>query len=403
MSSNKAVHSIQVTQGYPLSDDEKVIMKRIYTVSDDTLKSLYNKQQSLLYSENPDQNQSDELVKPNNQEQETERPFDRALQSFLPSNSHIVDVASPPINHIKDQVIKRSSKEKEPLAIRRNALTITPFNIKQLRDNFSKGLARSNLFDGRSRSDFYTISNANTTETKPLLMDAFSYCDGDSLHLDAIFNLKYMYHACGGNMTRKALNDDWYALFGNKRAKNQIMVDTHKHSVVSTFSFPHSCSAGNHTFFVYSNNTRFFYTFTTVFIPDFTKQKYYLTACTSIDKSPVNQVKAWLNHNYFHGVEHVTIYLNAKPEFWYKELGHYVQQGFLDLVEFTYPGHRKLYEQSSALNSCNRRYRFASEFVIYNDVDEFFLPMNETRRIVDVVHLYDEAYPDIAAFRVCSD
>ena len=310
------------------------------------------------------------------------------------------ELPEEPYPHVKDHLMTLSQAEKEYLAIQRNLTQPEPYDLAQLRVNFSQGLRPSYIFDNRPRSDFYTISHANTTETMPLLMDTFSYCIDDDLYMEAIFSLKYMYNACGRAATREALKDTWYAIYKHQRSLNRIKWDTHKHSVITSFLFPHSCINQNQVFYIYSENTHFNYTFTAVHIPDFTTRKYYLAACTSIDQSHPMQVKAWLNYNYFHGVEHVTIYLNAKPDFWHNQLDHYVRHGYLDLVEYTYPNHRYLYEQPSALNSCNRRYLYASKFVIYNDVDEYFLPMNTTWRIVDVVHFYDNQFPKVAAFRV---
>lgn len=310
------------------------------------------------------------------------------------------DLPIVPYPHVKDHVMTLSPAEKESLALQRNLTQPSPYNLTQLRVDYGQGLRPSYLFDNRPRSDFYTVSQANETEKMPLLMDTFSYCVDDDLYLEAIFSLKYMYNACGRQATRVALKDTWYAVYKHKRALNRIKWDTHKHSVVTSFLFPHYCTNENHDFYVYSETTQFNYTFTAVHIPDFTTRKYFLSACTAIDQSHPMQVKAWLNYNYFHGIEHVTIYVNAKPEFWHRHLDYYVRHGYLDLVEYTYPNHRTLYEQPSILNACNRRYLYASRYVIYNDVDEYFLPMNVTWRIVDVVHFYDNQFPNVAAFRV---
>ena len=39
-------------------------------------------------------------------------------------------------------------------------------------------------------------------------------------------------------------------------------------------------------------------------------------------------------------------------------------------------------------------------YVIYNDIDEFFLPLNVSERIVDVLSRYDRLYPSACAFIV---
>ena len=64
------------------------------------------------------------------------------------------------------------------------------------------------------------------------------------------------------------------------------------------------------------------------------------------------------------------------------------------------PNHKPFYEQQVALQICNRHYRYASQYVIYNDIDEFFLPLNVSERIVDVLSRYDRLYPSACAFIV---
>lgn len=79
-----------------------------------------------------------------------------------------------------------------------------------------------------------------------------------------------------------------------------------------------------------------------------------------------------------------------------------MSRGVLDVVDMEYQNHRAFREQQVALQICNRHYRYASQFVIYNDIDEFFLPLNTSERIVDVVSKYDRLYPSARAFIVSS-
>ena len=80
----------------------------------------------------------------------------------------------------------------------------------------------------------------------------------------------------------------------------------------------------------------------------------------------------------------------------------FVSRGVLDVVDMEYINHEAFKEQQVAHQICNRHYRYASQYVIYNDIDEFFLPLNVSERIVDVLSRYDRLYPSACAFIVSS-
>ena len=300
----------------------------------------------------------------------------------------------------KGVVLKLSPGDKEKLDVARKNLIPKPATAKGLRDDLARGFEKLTIFDNRPRSDFYTVSNANVTQDKPILMDAFTYCENDHLHLDAIFNIKYFVVTMKKRVAYKSLDDLWSAEYRGVVVRNEMKKDNHKHTIVGTFTFPFGCDRHDGDFTVFSNNTHFSYSFAPSFIPSFTAPRYYLSACTSIDFSPHFQVLTWINHHYYEGVQHFTFYLNGRVADWQRLLRPYVEKGLVDVVEYTYPNHRFLFEQNSALNACHRRYRYASRFVLYNDVDEFMLPLNRTWRLVDVVRLYDTSFPQAEAFRV---
>ncbi|OAO13630.1 hypothetical protein AV274_4674 [Blastocystis sp. ATCC 50177/Nand II] len=300
----------------------------------------------------------------------------------------------------KGVVLKLSPGDKEKLDVARKNLIPKPATAKGLRDDLARGFEKLTIFDNRPRSDFYTVSNANVTQDKPILMDAFTYCENDHLHLDAIFNIKYFVVTMKKRVAYKSLDDLWSAEYRGVVVRNEMKKDNHKHTIVGTFTFPFGCDRHDGNFTVFSNSTHFSYSFAPSFIPSFTTPRYYLSACTSIDFSPHFQVLTWINHHYYEGVQHFTFYLNGRVADWQRLLRPYVEKGLVDVVEYTYPNHRFLFEQNSALNACHRRYRYASRFVLYNDVDEFMLPLNRTWRLVDVVRLYDTSFPQAEAFRV---
>lgn len=101
-------------------------------------------------------------------------------------------------------------------------------------------------------------------------------------------------------------------------------------------------------------------------------------------------------------MEHVTIMANEGLNHWREDLNAFVSRGVLDVVDMEYPNHRWFFEQQVALQICNRHYRYSSQFVIYNDIDEFFLPLNTNERVVDVLAKYDRFYPSACAFIVSS-
>ena len=298
------------------------------------------------------------------------------------------------------RVIKIRSETKDMLAIARSNLIPKPANAKEMYNNLKRGFKKLNIFDDRPRSDFYTVSDANVNEDKPILMDAFTYCEKDRLHLDAIFNIKYLVVKMKKRVAYKSLDDLWLAKYRGVVVPNEMKKDNHKHTIVGSFTFPFGCRRHDGNFTVFSNATQFSYSFAPSFIPSFTTPHYYLSVCTSIGNSPESQVLYWLNYHYYQGVQHFTIYLNGRVAAWKQILRPYIEKGLVDAIEYTYPNHRYLFEQNSALNACNRRYRFASQFVLYNDVDEFMLPLNQTWRLVDVVRLYDTSFPQVEAFRV---
>ena len=122
-----------------------------------------------------------------------------------------------------------------------------------------------------------------------------------------------------------------------------------------------------------------------------------------IKKALEKQVIAFINHYFFHGIQHFVFNINGNLEYWSKVLKRYSDHGIVDVVDFEYPTLKSFYDQQVVMNSCNRRFRYATQFMIQCDVDEFFLPLNPKWRIVDVVRLYDSVYPEMDAFSVIDE
>ena len=250
-----------------------------------------------------------------------------------------------------------------------------------------------------------------------MLMDAFSYCEGTTLVMEAIFNIKYMAKQLSRKVAYKSLSETWTARLleegeegrGGDEKKvgqdsrvslNTMKADNHKHTILTVFPFPNQCSVQTHTYYIHSVQSNYNYTVTPIFQPTFSQNHYYLAACTAIDKSPPGQVTAWLKYHFYHGVDHFTIYLNDRVDFWEHYLRNYTRSGLVNLVEYTYERHKAFFEQASILVTCNRRYRFASSLVMYSDVDEYMLTRNTDWRLVDVVKMYDRLFPTVDTFRI---
>ena len=232
----------------------------------------------------------------------------------------------------------------------------------------------------------------------PVLMEAFTYCQENDLVFNSVINLFYL----GENIIfRKDYRFSKCTAQLDGVVANDTMVDDPlARVIVSAFRFPEMCSSQNREIAITCDTINNTYRITPVHIHYENTTRYYLSVCTSIaDVSPL-LVRAWIYYYFANGVEHFTFYLNEQQEFWKKVLRDFQQTGLVDLLDFEYKYHISHRDQEPALESCNLRYRNTSKFVIYNDIDEFFVPMNPKWRIVDVVRLYDTLYPKADAFRV---
>ena len=232
----------------------------------------------------------------------------------------------------------------------------------------------------------------------PVLMEAFTYCQENDLMLNSVINLFYL----GENIKfRKDYRFSKCTAQLDGVVANDTMVDDPlARVIVSAFRFPGMCSSQNREIAITCDTINNTYRITPVHIHYEKTTRYYLSVCTSIaDVSPL-LVRAWIYYYFANGVEHFTFYLNEQQQFWKRVLRDFQQTGLVDLIDFEYKYHISHRDQEPALESCNLRYRNTSKFVIYNDIDEFFVPINPKWRIVDVVHLYDTLYPKADAFRV---
>ena len=228
-------------------------------------------------------------------------------------------------------------------------------------------------------------------------MDAFSYYYDNAYHVEAVFNLKYL--AVNASMKAVYASSLSTAICAEERVNNSMISDIHKHTIITVFHFRGECDKHKEVT-IYHKESNTVYRIHPPYIEDYSRHRYHLSICSSIARIDTNRVRMWLYYYYYHGVEHVSLLANEQYDYWKNELYPFIRRGFLDVVNLEYPNHYPFYEQQVGLQMCNRHHRFASSFVIYNDVDEFFHPLNTTKRIVDVLDEYDVKYPNAYGFRV---
>lgn len=180
------------------------------------------------------------------------------------------------------------------------------------------------------------------------------------------------------------------------KAFNTLPFDPTTNEKATSYSFNHSCLNLPRDVTIHCDHVNRSYQINPAFIKR-DRNKYYLSACTSIlDVDPL-MVSGWILFNLANGVEHITFYINGNWQLWRDTLYDYMKMGIVDLVPFSYAFHKSFCEQACALNSCNRRYRGLSKWVIFNDVDEFFITRNSSQRFIDIIRMYDHNHPDAAA------
>ena len=253
------------------------------------------------------------------------------------------------------------------------------------------------LFDLRNRTVYYGSSESKR-DTIPVLMDSFAYYENDSLIVEALFNLKYL--RVSPEKRDQIARSPCMAWVNGKAANNKYEYDRKYHSIVAVFSFGKGNRGTHLNVTLLHVYTGAYYVIEPHVIRDFTKRRYYLSSCTSIANVPMDRVRMWLYYYFYQGVEHTTIFTNTRYSYWRNALQPFIEKGQLDVVDMEFINHTSFNEQQIALQSCHRHYRYASTFVIYDDVDEFFMPLDTRKTVRSVVEQYDKEYPNALAFQV---
>ena len=341
------------------------------------------------------------------------------LYSFSTTNRSLYQFIGKPKNNTEDEYIqslprwKRHEFHKAKLMasqtrldeLRSTLKPTIPVSPEQFRASLQSDNFTSTTYVGRPITDFIFADPEHEKFTSPMLIDAFSYCEDTTYVVEAIFNLRYMYIYAKRTPTREALNDQWFCIHDSTIRPNLYPVDNHHHVIGALFKFEGHCvqptlPPQSLQVQFYSNTTHHQYRLEVEFLPSFTNQRWYLSLCTMIENVPASQVRVFLNHHLAYGVQHFIMYVNSGLANWQSQLQPYLQRGLLELVDFSVPNHGPFYEQAAALNSCNRRQRYATQYMIYSDVDEFFFPNNPSLLLPHVIQMYAEAYPYADAFSI---
>lgn len=321
------------------------------------------------------------------------RKENRTEKEFLSSKSVFLQM-----KYFKQQEAMRNQTL---YRLRRSMNLTVPYTEEELRQAAQKSTNETTVWVGRPRFEFYTADPKYYSGLSPMLMDGFTYCEDETLVVEALFNLKYMYVVSGRNKTRISMTDTWICTHAGQTETNFFRPDPDKHIIITEFKFKNQCSTASDPHYeIRSIHENHSYALDLEFLPDFRAQRFYLSLCVFLENAPLAQVMAFINHHFFHGVQHFVFYINGNLPYWEEMLRAYTTHGIIDLIDFTLPYHRLFYEQQVMMNSCNRRYRYTTQFMIFCDVDEFFLPVNPDWRVVDVVRLYDLAYPNVDGFSV---
>jgi hypothetical protein len=147
--------------------------------------------------------------------------------------------------------------------------------------------------------------------------------------------------------------------------------------------FP-NCNQRGGEFIISSLNAT--YTLEPQYIEHYHWNQYYLSACTSVSRKECSLARKWVDHHLRNGVEHFTFYLNDNEDYWWNCLSNLERRGIVSLVNFTFPHHRQFYEQQAAMNSCGRRSRYTTRYLVQCDIDEFMVSFDPNYTLLDYVH-----------------
>ena len=257
----------------------------------------------------------------------TQLPNSFIVQPIPPT----LDVIEAKINQLRRKVLGRDSLSIDDL--RKSFDVSIPYSELHLRQAAYRSISFSTTHAKRNRSEFYTADPNYKSHKAPLLMDGFSYCEGSNLMVEVLFNLKYMYDEVDREIVIASMKDTWICIHHGITVQSEYPLDPHKHVIITVFNFTNQCStADDHHYEIRAVEGKYNYSLNLEFLPYFQTQRFYITMCIFIKKALEKQVIAFINHYFFHGVQHFVFNINGNLEYWSKVLKRYSDQTSMEIL-----------------------------------------------------------------------
>jgi len=123
------------------------------------------------------------------------------------------------------------------------------------------------------------------------------------------------------------------------------------------------------------------------------EDKCRITMCAGpqfgLDKTPYN-IAEWIEFHRLMGVSRFRIYMTdteSVSEHYHSILKMYVKQGVVDLFYWEFVPRTFYYSQAALINHCIWYSKSDSDFISYNDIDEFFIPTGK-KNLNDALESY---------------
>lgn len=162
---------------------------------------------------------------------------------------------------------------------------------------------------------------------------------------------------------------------GNKKYHNTFLEVKEVHLRVLKYEVPILPVSGSVSLFDHSTNERYLYLPYKALIR---QPRRRMAICAYISNyNTINEIKSFLAFNILQKVDNVILYCALHCEYFMHALKKEIESGFVILYEYPWPltkkygaYHRSI--QGSQINSCYYRHRNYYEYIISQDVDEYF-------------------------------
>lgn len=233
-----------------------------------------------------------------------------------------------------------------------------------------------------TRRDFWRFVDM----THPGLYDAF-VGDGTAYF---IFNVKDGMCLQPASLWFSSL---WVCHFGEIQHKARMVQDPHEHTLILSCPLPDALHGFVTTASISVVSTVGVYNYTDVRLCGTRGSvEYTLAACTMVRSElqhSLDFLLEWVAYHKLQGFEHFTIYPDEDPEFLRSALHPWIDEGFVDVVDWEWPT-PGFQNQQAQQNSCLYRYRGVAKWVGLHDIDEFFQPLTAGKTVSEIVGEQDE-------------